>query len=64
MHWSLLNTVHHADFYLQSFNTIAIERHNVMKYLYLNYSGTDPEETILQAFKILDADNKGVINKN
>nr|P07461.1 RecName: Full=Myosin regulatory light chain, smooth muscle [Halocynthia roretzi]prf//1301210A myosin L1 [Halocynthia roretzi] len=27
-------------------------------------SGTDPEETILEAFKILDADNKGVINKN
>ncbi|XP_039259799.1 myosin regulatory light chain, smooth muscle isoform X3 [Styela clava] len=27
-------------------------------------SGTDPEETILQAFKVLDPDNKGVINKD
>ncbi|XP_077966380.1 myosin regulatory light chain, smooth muscle isoform X2 [Styela clava] len=26
--------------------------------------GTDPEETILQAFKVLDPDNKGVINKD
>ncbi|XP_026691391.2 myosin regulatory light chain, smooth muscle isoform X2 [Ciona intestinalis] len=26
-------------------------------------SGTDPEETIVQAFKILDGDDKGVLNK-
>ena len=26
-------------------------------------SGTDPEDTILAAFKILDNDDKGVINK-
>ncbi|XP_078488472.1 myosin regulatory light chain, smooth muscle isoform X5 [Ciona intestinalis] len=25
--------------------------------------GTDPEETIVQAFKILDGDDKGVLNK-
>ena len=28
------------------------------------YLGTDPEETILAAFKVLDSDEKGVLNKN
>ncbi|CAK8689665.1 myosin regulatory light chain, smooth muscle-like isoform X3 [Clavelina lepadiformis] len=27
-------------------------------------SGTDPEEVIVQAFKLLDSDDKGVLNKN
>ncbi|XP_076814763.1 myosin regulatory light chain, smooth muscle-like isoform X4 [Clavelina lepadiformis] len=26
--------------------------------------GTDPEEVIVQAFKLLDSDDKGVLNKN
>jgi len=27
-------------------------------------SGTDPEDTIVQAFKLLDPDNKGVLHKD